>query len=66
MAAYSYSAINAEGFQLTGEVHAPDLDAAHWSPMRMPLPTGGEHIALDPHAEVAVAAGEVCVTIAGP
>jgi type IV pilus assembly protein PilC len=28
MAAYSYSAINAEGFQLTGEVHAPDLDAA--------------------------------------
>ncbi|HSC49434.1 MAG TPA: type II secretion system F family protein, partial [Gaiellaceae bacterium] len=28
MAAYSYSAINAEGLQLTGEVHAPDLDAA--------------------------------------
>jgi type IV pilus assembly protein PilC len=28
MAAYSYSAINAEGFQLGGEVHAPDLEAA--------------------------------------
>jgi type IV pilus assembly protein PilC len=28
MAAYSYSAINAEGLQLSGEVHAPDLDAA--------------------------------------
>jgi type IV pilus assembly protein PilC len=28
MAAYSYSAINAEGLQLTGEVHAPDLDTA--------------------------------------
>ena len=28
MAAYSYSAINAEGLQLAGEVHAPDLDTA--------------------------------------
>ena len=28
MAAYTYSAINAEGLQLVGEVHAPDLDAA--------------------------------------
>ncbi|MGB2875555.1 MAG: type II secretion system F family protein [Gaiellaceae bacterium] len=28
MAAYAYSAINAEGIELTGEVHAPDLDAA--------------------------------------
>src|SRR5215210_8465880 len=28
MAAYSYSAINAEGAELAGEVHAPDLDAA--------------------------------------
>ena len=28
MAAYTYSAINAEGLQLGGEVHAPDLDAA--------------------------------------
>jgi type IV pilus assembly protein PilC len=28
MAAYTYSAINAEGLQLGGEVHAPDLNAA--------------------------------------
>jgi type IV pilus assembly protein PilC len=28
MAAYSYSAINAEGFELSGQIHAPDPDAA--------------------------------------
>ena len=28
MAAYAYSAINAEGIELKGEVHAPDLEAA--------------------------------------
>jgi type IV pilus assembly protein PilC len=28
MAAYTYSAINAEGFELTGSIHAPDRDAA--------------------------------------
>jgi type IV pilus assembly protein PilC len=28
MAAYAYSAINAEGFELAGEIHAPDPDAA--------------------------------------
>jgi type IV pilus assembly protein PilC len=28
MAAYSYSAINADGFELTGQIHAPDPDAA--------------------------------------
>jgi type IV pilus assembly protein PilC len=28
MAAYTYSAINAEGLELGGEVHAPDLEAA--------------------------------------
>ena len=28
MAAYAYSAINAQGLELTGEVHAPTLDAA--------------------------------------
>ena len=41
------------------ELLGPDLDAARWSPMHMPLPTGGEHIALDPNAEVAVGEGEV-------
>jgi type IV pilus assembly protein PilC len=28
MAAYAYSAINADGFELDGEIHAPDTDAA--------------------------------------
>ena len=28
MAAYSYTAVNADGFELTGELHAPDLSAA--------------------------------------
>src|ERR1043165_475520 len=28
MAAYAYSAINAEGLELTGEVHAPDVSSA--------------------------------------
>jgi hypothetical protein len=45
------------------ELVGPDLGAACWSPMRMPLPTGDEHIALDPNAEVAVGEGEVRVTI---
>ena len=45
------------------ELQGPDLDAARWSPMHMPLPTGGEHIALDPNAAVAVGEGEVRVTI---
>jgi hypothetical protein len=41
----------------------PDLDSARWSPARLPLPTGDEHIPLDPNTEVAVADGEVRVTI---
>jgi hypothetical protein len=45
------------------ELEGPDLDAARWAPMRLPLPTGGEHIPLDPNAELAVGDGEVRVTI---
>jgi Family of unknown function (DUF6081) len=45
------------------ELTGPDLDAERWVPARLPLPTGGEHIALDPNAEVAVGEGEVRVTI---
>jgi hypothetical protein len=45
------------------ELGGPDLDAGRWSPLRLPLPTGGEHVALDPNAEVAVGEGEVRVTI---
>ena len=45
------------------ELRGPDLDAARWAPARLPLPTGGEHIPLDPNAELAVGEGEVRVTI---
>jgi hypothetical protein len=48
------------GFVTYGELRGPDLDAARWSPARLPLPTGDEHIPLDPHA-LAVGEGEVRV-----
>jgi hypothetical protein len=51
-----------EGFVAYDELGGPDLDAARWSPARLPLPTG-EHVPLDPGAEVAVGDGEVRVTI---
>jgi hypothetical protein len=44
------------------ELAGPDLDPALWSPARLPLPTG-EHVPLDPNAEVAVGDGELRVTI---
>ena len=44
------------------ELRGPDLDAALWSPARLPLPTG-DHVPLDPNAELAVGDGEVRVTI---
>src|SRR5690606_10587640 len=34
-----------------------------WSPARLPRPTGGEHVPLDPNAQVTVGDGEVRVTI---
>ena len=52
-----------DGFVTYDELSGPDLDAARWSPARLPLPTGGEHIPLDPNAELAVGEGEVRVTI---
>ena len=52
-----------DGFVTYDEMRGPDLDAARWSPARLPLPTGGEHIPLDPNAELAVGEGEVRVTI---
>jgi Family of unknown function (DUF6081) len=45
------------------ELRGPDLDSALWEPARLPLPTGDEHIPLDPNAEVAVGDGELRVTI---
>jgi hypothetical protein len=52
-----------DGFVTYDELRGPDLDAARWSPARLPLPTGGEHLPLDPNAELAAGNGEVCVTI---
>jgi Family of unknown function (DUF6081) len=52
-----------DGFVTYDELRGPDLDAARWSPARLPLPTGGEHSPLDPNAELAVGEGEVRVTI---
>jgi hypothetical protein len=52
-----------DGFVTYDEVRGPALDAARWSPARLPLPTGGEHLPPDPNAELAVGEGEVRVTI---
>jgi hypothetical protein len=55
--------VGGDDFVAYDELRGPDLDAARWAPARLPLPTGGEHIPLDPNAEVAVGEGEVRVTI---
>jgi hypothetical protein len=52
-----------DGFVTYDELTGPDLDPGRWVPARLPLPTGGEHLALDPNAELAVGEGEVRVTI---
>jgi hypothetical protein len=52
-----------DGFATYDELRGPDLDAGRWGPARLPLPTGDEHIPLDPNAELAVGEGEVRVTI---
>jgi hypothetical protein len=52
-----------DGFVTYDALRGPGLDAGLWSPARLPLPTGGEHVALDPNAELAVGEGEVRVTI---
>jgi hypothetical protein len=52
-----------DGFVTYDELEGPGLDAARWTPARLPLPTGGEHIPLDPNAELTVGDGEVRVTI---
>jgi hypothetical protein len=57
------AAATGDGFVTYDQLTGPELDAARWSPARLPLPTGGEHIPLDPNAELAVGNGEVQVTI---
>jgi uncharacterized protein DUF6081 len=55
--------MTADGFVIYDELTGPDLDPAQWSPARLPLPTGGVHITLDPNAELAVGEGEARVRI---
>jgi Family of unknown function (DUF6081) len=50
-------------FHTYDDFDGPDLDAARWEPLRLPLPTGEEHIPVDPNAEAAAGHGEVRVTI---
>ena len=51
------------GFATYDDLRGPDLDTERWETLRLPLPTRGEHIAVDPNAELAVGDGEVRVTI---
>jgi Family of unknown function (DUF6081) len=44
------------------DLTGPDLDPARWTLARLPLPTG-EHVPVDPNAEVAVGDGELRVRI---
>ncbi len=57
------SPTDGEHFSTYDALEGPDLGAGHWTPARLPLPTGGEHVALDPNAERTVGAGEIRVTI---
>jgi hypothetical protein len=52
-----------DGFVLYDELTGPELDAARWSHVRLPLPSGEEHDAWDRGAELTVADGAVEVTI---
>jgi hypothetical protein len=56
-------AAGGDGFVTYDQLTGPDLDAARWSPARLPLPTGGQHVPLDPNAELTVGQGEVGVRI---
>jgi hypothetical protein len=51
-----------DGFVTYDELGGPDLDAARWA-RRACRSDGGEHIPLEPNAELAVGEGEVRVTI---
>src|SRR3954462_203747 len=56
-------AVARDGFVTYDELSGSDLDASRWTPARLPLPTGGRHIALEPDAQLAVGDGEVRGTI---
>ena len=63
MATDGAAAAARDGFVTYDELSGPDLDPGRWSPARLPRPTGGEHIPLDPNAELVVGEGEVRVRI---
>jgi Family of unknown function (DUF6081) len=52
-----------DGFVTYDELRGPEFDAGRWGLARLPLPTGGEHLPLDPNAEVTVGDGQVQVRI---
>jgi hypothetical protein len=60
---FETQAVAGAGFVTYDELRGPGLDDARWSPARLPLPTGGDHIPLDPNAELVVGDGEVRVRI---
>jgi Family of unknown function (DUF6081) len=52
-----------DSFVTYDELRGPDLDAGLWSPARLPLPTGDQHMPLDPNAELTIGDGELRVAI---
>jgi uncharacterized protein DUF6081 len=52
-----------DDFLLYDELRGPGLDTGRWAPARLPLPDGGDHVPLDPNAELTVGGGEVRVRI---
>jgi len=52
-----------DGFVTYDELEGPELDASRWVSARLPLPTGDEHVPVDPNAELAVGGGELRVRI---
>jgi hypothetical protein len=52
-----------DGFVMYDELEGPDLDSSRWEQPGLPLPDGGEHLPLDPNAELSVGEGEVRVAI---
>jgi Family of unknown function (DUF6081) len=55
--------VHADRFTTYDELDGPDLDPARWTAARLPLPTGDEHVPVDPGADLSVGDGELRVTI---
>jgi Family of unknown function (DUF6081) len=59
----THAPTDAIGFVTYDELEGPDLDEARWTPARLPLPTGHEHVPVDSNAELVVGGGEMRVSI---